>query len=89
MQDKFVPSAIEALTIPLDSLDVTDDEKAQWMKTIAGNSKEIETCSYQTLWNNDSFYTGKDVSCGKIETGEFLLEARKNSATLSVYLPSR
>jgi len=89
VQQKFVPSAIEALTIPLESPDVAADERAQWMKTIADNSKEIETCSYNTLWKNENFYNGKDVSCGKTETGDFLLEARKDTATLSVYLPSK
>jgi hypothetical protein len=89
VRQKFVPSAIEALTIPLESSDVAADERAQWMKTIADNSNEIETCSFNTLWKNESFYDGKYVSCGKTETGDFLLEARNNTATLSVYFPSK
>ncbi|MER9069241.1 hypothetical protein NKH84_22175 [Mesorhizobium sp. M0902] len=87
VQGKFVPSAIEALAIPLLSPDVGADERAQWMKAIADNSNEIEKCSFETLWKDDKFYNGKDVSCGRTEAGDFLLEARKNAATLSVYLP--
>lgn len=87
VEDNFTPALIEALMAPLRDAGYDGSRVENWNQLLDERAKYISGCAYEAIVEGAEFRAFDEVvSCGNLDTGEFVIEARLDELVVTLHI---